>query len=221
MNNSPSIQHICFDLDGTLTHSIETIFQSTVKTLEYLKIPNSLSMGEFRNIIGYHFKDMFNSLNIPVIDFDEYISIYKDYYAELLDKSCLFPSVTETLQNLKNLGIEISLCTTKVQSQADNVIRHFKLEQYFSFVMGRREKIANKPSAEPLLFICNTLNVKPENTLMVGDTELDIRCGKNAGAKTCAVTSGYRELELIKNENPDFIINDITGLLNLVGNSRN
>jgi phosphoglycolate phosphatase/pyrophosphatase PpaX len=219
MNNPSPIQHICFDLDGTLTDSINTIFQATVKTLEQLKIPNKLSIKEFRKIIGYHFQDMFDSLSIPVTDFEEYITIYKNYYSQLMDLSSVFPSVAETLKILKEMGIKISLCTTKVQDQADKVVKSFQIDEFFSLVLGRRENIANKPSAEPLLFICNELNVKPENTLMVGDTELDIRCGKSAGAKTCAVSYGYRELKIIKEENPDYIINDITELINLVKKS--
>jgi len=51
---------------------------------------------------------------------------------------------------------------------------------------------------------------------MVGDTELDINCGRNAGAKTCAVTYGYREKEILQNENPDFIIDELKELMKLV-----
>jgi len=96
------------------------------------------------------------------------------------------------------------------------VIDYFELRNYFSTVLGREENMESKPSAEPLLFICSELNVSPEASLIVGNTELDIRCGKNAGAKTCAASYGYRDLKSIKEENPDFIINDITELINLV-----
>jgi phosphoglycolate phosphatase/pyrophosphatase PpaX len=116
----------------------------------------------------------------------------------------------------KDKEIKTSLCTTKLQSQADMVIDYFELRNYFSTVLGREENMESKPSAEPLLFICSELNVSPEASLIVGNTELDIRCGKNAGAKTCAASYGYRDLKSIKEENPDFIINDITKLINLV-----
>ena len=51
---------------------------------------------------------------------------------------------------------------------------------------------------EPLEFICDKINVPPANSLIVGDTELDINCGKNASAITCGVTYGYRSLEKLK-----------------------
>ena len=51
---------------------------------------------------------------------------------------------------------------------------------------------------------------------MVGDSEMDIRCGKNAGAKTCAVTFGYRSVEQIRAEDPDFIINDLAEIKSII-----
>ena len=50
---------------------------------------------------------------------------------------------------------------------------------------------------------------------MVGDTELDIACGKNAGTKTCGVTYGYRTKIFIKEHRPDLIIDSAKELINL------
>jgi phosphoglycolate phosphatase/pyrophosphatase PpaX len=216
MNTFSGIKHISFDLDGTLTDSINTIFLSTVKTLEQLNIPNKLTLEDLRTRVGYHFQDMFLALNIPVTDFEEYLAIYKQHYLEFINKSTLYPGVVEVLSYLNKTQIKISLCTTKVQSQADMIITHFKLSEYFSMILGRRDNIKNKPSAEPLLFICNQLGVKPEDTLIVGDTELDIGCGKNAGAKTCGAAYGYRDMQLLLDENPDYIIKNISELTNSI-----
>ena len=76
--------------------------------------------------------------------------------------------------------------------------------------MGRRNGIAHKPSPEPLLFICKNVNVGAENSIIVGDTELDIICGKNAGAVTCGVTYGYRTKESLLQNNPDYLIEEIS-----------
>ncbi len=75
--------------------------------------------------------------------------------------------------------------------------------------MGRRNGIAHKPSPEPLLFVCGELNIDPSKTLMVGDSELDVICGRDAGSKTCGVTYGYRTRELLEIEKPDFIVDGI------------
>ncbi|RKY94966.1 MAG: hypothetical protein DRQ13_07635 [Ignavibacteriae bacterium] len=113
------------------------------------------------------------------------------------------------LKHFNENGIKTSLLTTKAQDQADKIIDHFGFRENLSYVMGRRNGVAHKPSAEPLLIICDELGVLPSETLMVGDTELDIICGKNAGALSCGVTYGYRTEEQLKKENPDFIIGEI------------
>ncbi len=210
------IKHICFDLDGTLVDSYETIYKTTVKTLQHLKIDEPLPEPEFYKRIGHHFIHIFSDLNIPVTDIEEFIDIYKGYYFDFIDESVLYPGVTHVLNQLKKEGIKISLLTTKGQDQADKIINHFNLRKYFAFVMGRRNGIAIKPSPESLHFICSELSVEESETIMVGDAELDINCGKNAGAFSCAVTYGYRSKEMLEVENPDFIIDEIGELLSFV-----
>jgi phosphoglycolate phosphatase-like HAD superfamily hydrolase len=86
--------------------------------------------------------------------------------------------------------------------------------------MGRRTGIAHKPSPEPLLKICSSLGIAPNETLMVGDSELDVECGKNAGTHTCAVTYGYRAPELLKSAAPDFLIDIISQIEYIVNNKK-
>ncbi len=212
MNNHLLINHVSFDLDGTIIDSYSTIYKTTAKALRILNITKTLNNKEFYKRIGHHFIDIFQEMNIPVKDFDEFIEIYKDHYFDYIDESKCFDGLIEVLEFLNDNNIFVSLLTTKGQQQADKIIDHFNLRKYFSFVMGRRDGIANKPSGEPLQFICSNLNVKTENTLMVGDTELDIQCGKNAGAKTCAALYGYRTKEAMDAENPDFKITSLKEL---------
>ncbi len=210
------IKNITFDLDGTLIDSYKTIFKSAERTLLHLGIQEQLNEKEFYKRIGHHFLDIFKELNIPVLDFEKFIQIYKEIYFDFIDDSKMYPGLLDTLGFLKEKKIHISLLTTKGQDQADKIIDYFNLRNYFSLVMGRRDNIANKPSAEPLLIICRELKVMPNETLMVGDTELDIQCGKNAGAKTCGCSYGYRSSELLRLEDPDFIISNISDLLHLL-----
>lgn len=209
------ISHLCFDLDGTLIDSFYNIYFATNETLKRLGIISHIAEDDFRSTIGRHFTDIFTELNIPVKNFDEFITLYKEIYFDFLDSSEIYPGVIETLQILNEKNLKISLLTTKAQDQTDKIIDHFEFHKYFSFIMGRRDGIAHKPSAEPLEIICNQLNVLPIETMMVGDTELDIRCGKNAGAKTCAVSYGYRNIDILLAEKPDIVINFFAEIGNL------
>ncbi len=151
-----NIKHICFDLDGTLVKSDTTIYKATLKTLEHLSIKGEIEEDKFIEMIGMHFIDIFNNFNLDVPDFQKFIGIYKKLYFDFIDESKVYPEVEDTLSFLKNeKDLKISLLTTKGQDQAEKIIDHFDFSKYFDFVMGRREGIAHKPSAEPLVFICN------------------------------------------------------------------
>lgn len=212
------IKHICFDLDGTLVDSHKTIFNSTIKSLADLNIPNNLNEDVFKDKIGMHFVDIFEDMNVPVTDFEEFIQVYKNNYFLFIDDSQLYPDTVKTLEHLNKNSLKISLLTTKAQDQADKILAHFNIAKYFDFIMGRRNGVAHKPSAEPLLMICAGLKVTPEESLIVGDTEMDIQCGQNANTKTCAITHGYRSEESIQKHLPDFIVKDLNELKELLIN---
>ena len=210
------IKHICFDLDGTLVNSFDTILHTTLKTLKQLNIGNSLKEDDLKIRIGHHFSDIFKELKIDVADIEHFISIYKQNYFDFIDQSELYPFVRETLVELKQNNFLISLLTTKGQDQAEKIIDHFGLSDFFDLIMGRRIDMKVKPNPEPLIEICKSLKVKAEETLIAGDTELDIVCGKRAGTLTCAVTYGYREKEFLLKEKADFYLNSLNELMSLL-----
>lgn len=207
---------IVFDLDGTLVNSYNTIYKTTLKTLNELEIIHEMDEKEFYNRIGHHFLDIFNDLKVNVPDIEHFINIYKSYYFDFIDESTLYPDVVETIKEIKAKGLKVALLTTKAQDQADKIIDLFELRQYFDEVMGRRSDLKIKPHPEPLEWICNKLGVNVENTIMVGDSELDVRCGKAAKTKTAAVTFGYRNLDQLKNEEPDYYLNNLKDILEVL-----
>ena len=210
------IDLIVFDLDGTLIDSYETIYKATLRALKEVGINNELPEREFRKTIGLHFEDIFEQFGFKVPDFENFISIYKPLYFDFIDSSFVYPNVETTIDFLRERGIKISLLTTKSQDQAEQILKYFNLYNKFDFVMGRRPGITHKPSAEPLLYICSQLNIDAASTLIVGDSEMDVQCGKNAISKTCAVTYGYRTGEELKLQKPDFIIDNLGVLKEII-----
>ncbi|WKZ69290.1 MAG: HAD family hydrolase [Melioribacteraceae bacterium] len=208
-----NISTVVFDLDGTLVQSHTNIYKATMYAFEKLKIVDILPEKQFYNKIGHHFEDIFADFRIVVDDFEKFIKVYKDAYFDFIDSSILYPYVEKVLDELKARNINIALLTTKGQDQADRIIDHFNLSQHFDYIMGRRLGIAHKPAPDMLLHICEKLNASPASVLMVGDTEMDILCGKNAGSRTCGVTYGYRTKEELQNLNPDFVIDELNELL--------
>ncbi|MDP4174394.1 MAG: HAD-IA family hydrolase [Bacteroidota bacterium] len=212
------IKSVVFDLDGTLMSSNSTIYKCTLRTFEEFNILAEMPEDEFNNKIGLHFGDIFRDFNIDVPDIEEFITRYKTHYFDFIDDTYVFPNVVDTLKYLKDKNISLALLTTKAQEQAELILEHFALSKYFDLIMGRRPDIAIKPAPDALLKICSDLGVDAASALMVGDSELDIQCGKNAGSLTCAVTFGYRKEEDLKLLNPDYIISDMKELVKIVSN---
>lgn len=203
------IDLVVFDLDGTLISSHETIYKATHRALREVKIETVMPEEKFYNMIGLHFEDIFRQFGFAVPDFEHFIKIYNSIYFDYIGSSIVYSGVEEMINKLNAKKIKVSLLTTKGQNQAELILQHFSLFDKFDYVMGRRAGIAHKPSPEPLQKICNDLNLKITETLMVGDSEMDIQCGQNAGSKTCAVTYGYRTKEELQKSSPDFIIDNI------------
>lgn len=213
---SPQIKAVVFDLDGTLVDSSHTIYEATLAAFKDMNIDAVIRKEDIDRKIGAHFREIFEELEVIIDDVESFISIYKRYYFEFINTSKLYPGVIEVLQSLHSMKIKTALLTTKNQEQAEKIIHHFNLSRYFDYLMGRRPDFPVKPAPEPLLHICKELETDCADILFVGDTEFDIRCGKNAGSSTCAVSYGYRTMEQIEAEKPDYIINSITELNNIL-----
>ena len=84
-----------------------------------------------------------------------------------------------------------------------------------SMVICGDDQISSKPSPEPILKICNELKINPKNTIMIGDTSVDIHAGLNAkcGKIIGVLSGGYNGFDL--NE-ADLILNNIDDLINLI-----
>lgn len=210
------IELVTFDLDGTLCESSYTIYQTTIETLQEFGIENNIKYEEFKQHIGKHFKDIFNFYQIEIPNLEEYIIAYKKRYYDYLPYTRLYPRVKETLEALKIRGKKIALLSTKSQDQCEKIIRFFQLDIYFDIIKGRIPGEEYKPSPLPLLNISQNLSIPITKTIIVGDTELDILCGKNAGAYACAVLYGYRNAEHLRKYEPDFQIEELTELLQII-----
>lgn len=210
------IDCIVFDLDGTLVKSHETIYKATVKTLEKLNLQTNLNEDKFYNLLGHHFANIFDECNIEVPDVEYFIDVYKGMYFDFIEDSHLYENVKYILKELKRRNIRTGLLTTKGHDQAIKISHHFNIAKYLDSIKGRKNGVPIKPAPDQLLKICSELSVNPQNTIMVGDTELDILCGKSAGAKTCAVSYGYRKVRELKNYNPDYMIDDLKEIIKII-----
>ena len=87
----------------------------------------------------------------------------------------------------------------------ENVISYYFGDELFSEVFGKSEGNPVKPSPAIVDNIMDKLNISKENTVMIGDTCIDIKTGKNAGIKTIGCLWGFRTLEELVNAGADYI----------------
>jgi len=207
-----------FDLDGTITESHKTIYYSAESALKEMNIPFNIDEASFKKFIGMPFKDIFAQKNIPVDNYDRFLKIYLEYYYQFLNETIVYDGISYVFDILKENKIEIALLTTKIQNQAEYILKHFNIAQYFNYTMGRREGIPVKPSPVPIFNICKDLRINPEDSCMVGDTEMDVLAGKNAGSLTVAVTYGYRDKYFLMEYNPDYLIDYPMDFLQILKN---
>lgn len=211
-----SFELFVFDLDGTLMDSSGTIYSTTIATFQKMGRDVVIPREELDKRIGAHFKDIFDELGIMVEDIEEYINNYKELYFDYLSETTLYPGVENVLDTLHLLGKKVALLTTKAQDQAEKILQRFNLDSQFHYVMGRRHGVAHKPDPEPLRMICSALEIPIERTVMIGDSEYDIKCGKGAGALTVAVSYGYRSRSLLEAESPERIVDSLDELTELL-----
>ena len=90
------------------------------------------------------------------------------------------------------------------------------LEDAFDVIVTPDDTQKSKPDPEPVLLGCKKLNILPRETVYVGDSIFDMEAGKAAGAKLCAVKYTLTPAEKILAFNPDFFVDSITELAELL-----
>lgn len=173
---------IIFDMDNTIINSNETIYKSTQHALQQLGYTENISLQDFELHAGHDFIDIFKELGISIPDMTEFYKIYRKKYFEIIkDTSTLFPETLEILNIIKNTpNYFIALFTTKSQESAEQVLQIFDIAKYFDIAIGSSDVFKPKPDPEVILHLIKGFDVAPENTIMVGDSINDIKCGKSA-----------------------------------------
>ena len=214
------IELIIFDLDGTIVNSIFDIADGVNHVLDKMN-RDTVSVHEVQKMIGSGVKKLIalalNDVSDEIV-LENALKIFQDYYSKnIITKTRPYEDVSETLTQLSSF--KKAIYSNKPQGLTEKVITGLDLNIYFDIVRGADElKYKRKPSPEGINYILRKLNVKPENTLMVGDSTHDIHAGKRAGVKTCAVTYGYRDEKILASESPDFLIHKLTDLVGILKN---
>ncbi len=127
----------------------------------------------------------------------------------------LIPGVDEALRQLHE-RYPMAVVSARDERGTMAFLEHFDLTKYFDAIVTGLSAAHTKPYPDPILLAAKKMNVAPENCLMIGDTTVDIRAGKSAGAQTVGVLCGFGEQSELQKMGADLILDDTAQLINIL-----
>jgi len=205
------ISLLIFDLDGTLVDSKQDIADA----LNFALVSegfSSLEPSAIHDMVGRGARHLVqDALGNPSNDVlaRVFLAFWNRYEAHLLDRTQLYPGVREFLENSHHP--HKAVVTNKPIGFTHKILQGLKIDHFFRWVIGGDSLGVQKPDPSVLDSIFSDLGERPEG-LMVGDSDVDIDCGRGAGLLTCAVTYGFRSREELEVSQPDYMIDNFEQL---------
>jgi phosphoglycolate phosphatase len=215
------VRLILFDIDGTLLHTNAVGIKAFAKSLAMeFNIPNGTEGLRFagRTDTGLA-REIFRKHGVAPSpeNFARFFECYTDWLAHMLAESHgeICPGANHLIHELKGLPEPpvIGLLTGNIRLGAELKLRHFDLWDFFTtgaFADDHEDR--NQIAAVAHQRGCELLGEKlrGDQVVVIGDTPLDIACGRAIGAKVLAVATGGASLEELKAHHPDWAAQDLT-----------
>jgi HAD superfamily hydrolase (TIGR01509 family) len=204
---------ILIDLDGTILDSrgayieaaknaFEALGRKTVPSKTVMELPKRLE------------QDLPIGSLLAGLDQSKFLQVYlKQFYKAAAEKTEPFPNIEETLRRLSEKA-QLALTTRRSVPAKDifHVLEKFGLAKYFQKIITSLDTRNPKPDPEALMKCVQHLGAKTDDCIVVGDSVVDIRAGKNAAIRTVAVLSGIFRRKELEREKPDLILKNISEL---------
>lgn len=209
------IKLVIFDLDGTLIDAYRPISQSFNYTMDKLGYPRLKDLI-IRRAVGWGDKNLLKPF-VKIKDLNKALFIYRRHHKKsLLKYSKLYPGVYRLMSYLKNKGLLLAVASNRPTPFSMLLIRHFKFNKYFDYVLCADKIRKGKPDPEIIRIIMSKFKVNPFETVYVGDMAIDALAGKRAKVRTIIVTTGSSPKSRIQMEKPYRIIPNILKLLKIL-----
>lgn len=184
---------IAFDLDGTLIDSVPHMHHAVNTVLTEMDLP-AVDIATLRSFVGHGLPPLISKL-LAHLEQPEamhgllYDRVLAAYTSHPNDPKALYPGVIEVLTALKAQGHRLTLCTNKPGAATKAVLRDTGLAPFFDIVIAGDTLDSRKP--EPAMLFAALEGA--EDTLYVGDSEVDAETAQRAGLRFALYTEGYRK----------------------------
>jgi len=218
LKTRPQIRLLIFDLDGTLIDSKADLAHSVNATLVHLG-RESLNYGTICSYVGRGAPTLISQAlgsGVPASEVALGLEYFLDYYNKhKLDNTQAYPSAREALHKLaRNTGSGervLAVLTNKPVRPSREILDGLGMSSHFRFIYGGNSFESKKPHPVGVHSILQETGISPAAAMMVGDSDVDILTGVNAGIWTCGITHGFGTLDLETNP-PDLLVHSLSEL---------
>ena len=203
-NGGGLVRAVLFDLDGTLVDSFQGIAATIDAVLGQLGYP-ACDRTRLRGLIGAPLETIFRTV-LPAVSWQatgetdvevalvtRCVEAYLALYPSLgVPNSPAFPGILPLLERCAASGLRLAVVTTKRTVVASQVLDAVGASPLFAAVLGVDAASHPKPHPAPALEAMRRLETRPEETVVVGDTPMDVGMAVAAGCRAVGVGWGYQ-----------------------------
>lgn len=210
-----------FDLDGTLLDTVQDLGRATNHALGVCGFPEH-PIEDYYTLCGRGIYNLFRGA-LPEGKTDEAMvkrmaELFLPYYDEhKCDFTRPYPGITEMLRKITSAGIRPAVASNKYQDGAEKLVRHFFGEFDFVKILGQREGQPIKPDPEIVYQIMSEMpGTGKDEVIYIGDSDVDMQTGANAGVRTIGVSWGFRSRAELEGGKPWGIADnaeELTGMI--------
>lgn len=207
-------RNIIFDFDGTLADTAELTVETMHRTNRAMNLPDK-SDAECRAMIGYRLEEIPLILWPDMPDLSErYAATFREIYKSTKEdfKVHTYPSLHDTLTSLKRNGIRMAVASSRSKVSLMDLCFELHIVDFFQMIVGGGDVKNGKPAPDPVNLVLATQGWDKNETLVVGDMNVDILMGRAAGTATCGVTYGNGSVAELRDAAADYIISDFSTL---------
>ena len=208
-----------FDLDGTLVDSIGSIANACNEALKENNLQER-TIEEYKYFAGDGALELvkravYASGDVNYEKLDGVYEIYKNIFVKDCTKGVVpFKDIDKVLKELKEKGVKLAVLSNKPHERTLDVVDKIFGNNIFDMVLGYKNEETKKPNPYGALLIADKLNIDVKDCAYIGDTDTDIKTGKNANMYTIGVTWGFRDEKELTDNKADSIVNNVLDLLN-------
>jgi phosphoglycolate phosphatase len=210
---------IIFDLDGTLVNSLEDISDAMNSVLTGLNYPTH-SYDDYQYFIGSGLRNLVSKALPASNSTDNEIetcfeSMVKRYRETCTLKTKPYEGIIELLDNLTSQNIKLAVFSNKADELTKKITEEI-FPDYFDASVGLSVESLKKPNPFEAVAISEKWNLKPEEVIFIGDSDIDMQTAINANMFPVGVSWGYRTEEELKASGAKLVINNPMELIQVL-----